>query len=322
MSRVTKEELTRELNVRVRCQGWLTKEGRVVKSWKKRWFVLRAGRIMYFKQPNDPVESLKGCLHLKACEVFKDDSYAGSTEDGDSDGENDDQEAADSVEGAEEREYVWKFAIKCADRILKCAAKTSLERDEWVNEIFKNICVVQYIENCKGRLKPVVAAVQHGVQTLSLDGSSLTLSDMKGLSAFVADRQLCRLTSLSLLNCGLTDSFMRPLGFALRTNLSLDYLCVASNRITEYGVSELAEGMFLNCNLRSLDLSNNNIGNHGAFVVGDLVRANAQLKCMSLFVFSTIAIKQKKKDFAFSYLTFVCFLLFFFPHSLAFSFQA
>jgi len=30
-------------------EGWLTKQGKVVKSWKKRWFVLKDNTLSYYK---------------------------------------------------------------------------------------------------------------------------------------------------------------------------------------------------------------------------------------------------------------------------------
>lgn len=30
-------------------KGWLTKEGEIVKSWKKRWFVLGTETLSYYK---------------------------------------------------------------------------------------------------------------------------------------------------------------------------------------------------------------------------------------------------------------------------------
>eukprot|EP00735_Rhodelphis_limneticus_P008517 TRINITY_DN2155_c0_g1::TRINITY_DN2155_c0_g1_i1::g.12753::m.12753 TRINITY_DN2155_c0_g1::TRINITY_DN2155_c0_g1_i1::g.12753 ORF type:complete len:456 (-),score=146.91,sp/P54644/KRAC_DICDI/44.54/1e-132,Pkinase/PF00069.20/1.9e-75,Pkinase_Tyr/PF07714.12/9.4e-36,PH/PF00169.24/1.3e-23,PH_11/PF15413.1/1.1e-08,PH_3/PF14593.1/1e-05,PH_3/PF14593.1/1.6e+02,Kinase-like/PF14531.1/19,Kinase-like/PF14531.1/3.4e-05,Pkinase_C/PF00433.19/1.4e-05,PH_9/PF15410.1/9.9e-05,PH_9/PF15410.1/4.6e+03,PH_8/PF15409.1/0.00068,PH len=34
-------------------EGWLTKQGAVVKNWKRRWFVLKDKQLYYFKKPSD-----------------------------------------------------------------------------------------------------------------------------------------------------------------------------------------------------------------------------------------------------------------------------
>lgn len=37
-------------------QGYLIKQGRVVRNWMKRWFVLRDDRLFYYKNPSDTQE--------------------------------------------------------------------------------------------------------------------------------------------------------------------------------------------------------------------------------------------------------------------------
>ncbi|GJN14560.1 hypothetical protein PR202_gb01403 [Eleusine coracana subsp. coracana] len=37
--------------------GWLTKQGEYIKTWRRRWFVLKQGRLFWFK---DPAVTLKG----------------------------------------------------------------------------------------------------------------------------------------------------------------------------------------------------------------------------------------------------------------------
>eukprot|EP01028_Stygiella_incarcerata_P006481 TRINITY_DN26465_c0_g1_i1.p1 TRINITY_DN26465_c0_g1~~TRINITY_DN26465_c0_g1_i1.p1 ORF type:complete len:483 (+),score=102.65 TRINITY_DN26465_c0_g1_i1:113-1561(+) len=80
-------EVLRDWRARERLQGWLTKEGRVVKNWKRRFFVLKAGKLVYFKNDTDAKrdpESMKGFMCLRDCFVgvelpstFEDERYKG-----------------------------------------------------------------------------------------------------------------------------------------------------------------------------------------------------------------------------------------------------
>jgi hypothetical protein len=48
--------------------GWLMKQGEHIKTWRRRWFVLKAGKIFWFKQ--DGVTSMsqpRGVIEVKSC---------------------------------------------------------------------------------------------------------------------------------------------------------------------------------------------------------------------------------------------------------------
>lgn len=51
-------------------EGYLTKQGHVVKNWKKRWFVLRIGQLQYFKSLTKLKEP-KGSINLVNGSVAK-----------------------------------------------------------------------------------------------------------------------------------------------------------------------------------------------------------------------------------------------------------
>ncbi|KAA6375757.1 MAG: hypothetical protein EZS28_028718 [Streblomastix strix] len=48
-------------------EGWLTKQGHVMKNWKKRWFSLRGKELFYYEKQNSPKE--KGSIPLDGCIV-------------------------------------------------------------------------------------------------------------------------------------------------------------------------------------------------------------------------------------------------------------
>jgi hypothetical protein len=50
----------------ITMQGYLTKQGKVVKNWKRRWFVLQESRLFYYKTP-----TVSYCLFVSSfCSVF------------------------------------------------------------------------------------------------------------------------------------------------------------------------------------------------------------------------------------------------------------
>ncbi|XP_037688397.1 pleckstrin homology domain-containing family H member 1 isoform X2 [Choloepus didactylus] len=52
--------------------GYLLKMGSRVKTWKRRWFVLRQGQIMYYKSPNDVIRKPQGQVELNSrCQLVQ-----------------------------------------------------------------------------------------------------------------------------------------------------------------------------------------------------------------------------------------------------------
>nr|GEX35227.1 hypothetical protein [Tanacetum cinerariifolium] len=68
--------------------GWLTKQGEYIKTWRRRWFVLKQGKLFWFKESivtrgSSPrgVIPLGGCLTVKGAEdvINKEFSFELST---------------------------------------------------------------------------------------------------------------------------------------------------------------------------------------------------------------------------------------------------
>jgi hypothetical protein len=53
-------------------EGWCTKQGGSIKTWKKRWFVLKGNRLWYFKGKTDT--EAKGYIDLERGTVVRDES--------------------------------------------------------------------------------------------------------------------------------------------------------------------------------------------------------------------------------------------------------
>nr|XP_012374633.1 pleckstrin homology domain-containing family H member 1 isoform X2 [Dasypus novemcinctus] len=52
--------------------GYLLKMGSRVKTWKRRWFVLRQGQIMYYKSPSDVIRKPQGQVELNSrCQIVQ-----------------------------------------------------------------------------------------------------------------------------------------------------------------------------------------------------------------------------------------------------------
>ncbi|KAF4017584.1 hypothetical protein G4228_008788 [Cervus hanglu yarkandensis] len=52
--------------------GYLLKMGSQVKTWKRRWFVLRQGQLMYYKSPSDVIRKPQGQVELNSrCQIVR-----------------------------------------------------------------------------------------------------------------------------------------------------------------------------------------------------------------------------------------------------------
>lgn len=53
-------------------EGWLYKQGDKYKTWNKRWFVLKANNLFYFKSPS--AVRMKGIINLKGYRIEVDET--------------------------------------------------------------------------------------------------------------------------------------------------------------------------------------------------------------------------------------------------------
>lgn len=48
--------------------GWLMKQGEHIKTWRRRWFILKAGKIFWFKSEQiDPTSVPRGVIDVSKC---------------------------------------------------------------------------------------------------------------------------------------------------------------------------------------------------------------------------------------------------------------
>jgi len=95
-------------------EGFLTKQGAVVKNWKRRWFVLTEGNLHYRKKKEDTIPA--GIIRLWGCNVDEVQNYS----------------------------HPYCFSIQPNDggRTYYLLAESPQSRDDWIN-LLRIYCVVQ-----------------------------------------------------------------------------------------------------------------------------------------------------------------------------------
>jgi len=105
--------------------GFLTKQGGAIKTWKRRWFVLKGSKLWYFKSRTDT--SAKGFIELEATTLVRDES-------------------------ANNKKKKTMFSIQARGlkgrRVFMMYPDTSQESAEWIEAIRKNIAA------CSASAKP------------------------------------------------------------------------------------------------------------------------------------------------------------------------
>lgn len=94
--------------------GWLMKQGEHLKTWRKRWFVLKQGKIFWFKSDGVSKDSVcRGCLDVSKCL---------------------------SVRGAEDAiNKPFAFEISSSRETMFFVAETNKDKEDWINSIGRAI---------------------------------------------------------------------------------------------------------------------------------------------------------------------------------------
>lgn len=93
-------------------EGFLTKQGGAIKTWKKRWFVLKGKKLYYFKTRND--------LEATGVIELEDDSFVREEKDKD-----------------KKRKYM--FSVGTSQRVFLITADTEPEMRQWIESVKRNI---------------------------------------------------------------------------------------------------------------------------------------------------------------------------------------
>ncbi|KAJ9520198.1 hypothetical protein QJQ45_030120 [Haematococcus lacustris] len=96
-----------------RC-GWLTKQGEYIKSWRKRWFVLKQGKIMWFLDDAVTADSVpRGVIDVNKCL---------------------------SIKGAEDTiNKAYAFEISTHTESMFFIAESEKEKEDWINAVGRAI---------------------------------------------------------------------------------------------------------------------------------------------------------------------------------------
>ncbi|TVU36450.1 hypothetical protein EJB05_18385, partial [Eragrostis curvula] len=94
--------------------GWLTKQGEYIKTWRRRWFVLKQGRLFWFKDSVITRASVpRGVIPVAACLTVK------------------------GAEDVLNRPYA--FELSTPRETMYFIADSEKEKEEWINSIGRSI---------------------------------------------------------------------------------------------------------------------------------------------------------------------------------------
>ncbi|KAK9844674.1 hypothetical protein WJX74_005362 [Apatococcus lobatus] len=94
--------------------GWLMKQGEYIKTWRRRWFVLKQGKIFWFKSDIVSPESIpRGVIEVNRCL---------------------------SIKGAEDTiNKPFAFEISTIDDSMFFIADSEKEKEDWINAVGRAI---------------------------------------------------------------------------------------------------------------------------------------------------------------------------------------
>ena len=94
--------------------GWLTKQGEYIKTWRRRWFVLKQGRLFWFKDPAvTRASEPRGVIPVSSCLTVK------------------------GAEDVLNRQFA--FELSTPTETMYFIADAEKEKEEWINSIGRSI---------------------------------------------------------------------------------------------------------------------------------------------------------------------------------------
>ncbi|XP_039144767.1 pleckstrin homology domain-containing protein 1 [Dioscorea cayenensis subsp. rotundata] len=94
--------------------GWLTKQGEYIKTWRRRWFVLKQGKLFWFKDSYVTRSSVpRGVIPVSTCLTVK------------------------GAEDVLNRQFA--FELSTRQETMYFIADSEKEKEEWINSIGRSI---------------------------------------------------------------------------------------------------------------------------------------------------------------------------------------
>jgi len=302
---------------RIVKQGYLTKEGRRIKTWKRRFFIIRNGQLEYYTKALNVQQGLVDVAHYKGAVILArsfvkyignvDSNTNNSTNTTDDSGYDSGDDLATMIGGANNAEietaktkkndlmsaYVYKFIVydEITNRALVMAARTAQEAKEWVQVISNCIHIENYIaaaelENTRPLLQ-VLQLLNRGRDAQYQ--TEATLAAMEQSIIIPASHQNVYEISTSHVDATMLE-LVKIQPFTLHSmNTMIDFVLYNKSlstlntlRITHCELNDdfmipLSEALSINMNIRTLDLSHNRIGNKGCGLLCDGLLINTSL---------------------------------------------
>ena len=94
--------------------GWLNKQGEYIKTWRRRWFVLKQGKLFWFKESTITRASVpRGVIPVATCLTVK------------------------GAEGVLNRQFA--FELSFSNETMYFIADSEKEKEDWINSIGRSI---------------------------------------------------------------------------------------------------------------------------------------------------------------------------------------
>ncbi|EFC41881.1 predicted protein [Naegleria gruberi] len=324
-----KEKIVARSSEQVDKEGWLVKEGRFRKNWKKRWFVLSSNTLSYYTAKKNKLkgkivldgtqiirfaksrtDDFKGCLELYTPKdstftsdgmnnrfllQMDEESEASSGDAGDDDDDDDDAVGRtlyfDVEGGSEDERRSWYIAINNKITMLYYKNLCSGSINEQVTDFFNTIHK-RKVFTCKLKQVEDLMAIKEPLKYHEFLHTLVLKNNPNVLNLSILCEALVTnksITKLDISGCGLSN--LEPLTQVLQSNKTLTSINLSHNNIDDKQVALLSEALPTSGMLRLLeiDLSYNKIGNEGCKTF-----VNALASLHSVFYVQTLNLHHNK----------------------------